>query len=308
MGALFERAPHGIAVADLSGRYVSANPAFLGLLGLGPAELGAQSLRDLAGTQDDGEFEKRYVRKDGQALWVRVMVARIAGAGGEPDRLLAIVEDISMRRHADEREELQRHRIAAELHDRVGQQLSALNINLDIALGMAGPQAGELRLRLADSLSLVEGSLQAIEDLMAELRPPLLEEYGLAAALGLLARQFTQRTGVPAAVDDASGPGKDLRPEAAIALFRIAQEALANVAKHAQARKVKITLAKGGAGADNSVMLEIHDDGCGFDRNERLRASARWGMTTMQERAAAAGGRLEVHSASGAGTTVRVML
>ena len=195
--------------------------------------------------------------------------------------------------------ELERRRVAAELHDRVGQLLSALNINLDVALGMLAPEQVELRLRLADSLALVESTLQTIEDLMAELRPPLLDEYGLAAALGAHAKNFSQRTGVEVVLHDGlRGDGAPER-DAAIALFRIAQEALANVAKHAHARRTHISLQR----EEGDVVMEVADDGRGFDAS-RLAESVRLGMTTMRERAAAAGGQLEVHSTLGGGTSI----
>ena len=98
-----------------------------------------------------------------------------------------------------EAEETERRRIARELHDRVGQNLSALNINLDILLGQPR-RSGELRRRLEDSLKLVDGTLQSIENVMADLRPALLDEYGLAAALAWYGEEYSQRTGIRVAV------------------------------------------------------------------------------------------------------------
>lgn len=345
---MLEHAPHGIALADLSGRYLAANPAFLELLGYTEHELRQKTIHDVthpedvpenrrvfedmaAGIADHLEFEKRYLRKDGRTIWVRNVVARVPGAEGEPRYVVAMVEDITLRRHAAsvpgaERElreekalremafklqalarrlvdaaEVERHRIAGELHDRVGQNLSAININLDIALGLLPKESLETRVRLADSLALVDATLQTIENLMAELRPPLLEEYGLGAALGHYLQEFAQRTGMHGALDDAAEAPRGLRREAALALFRIAQEALANVAKHAEAGKVRVLLQKQG----NDLVLEISDDGRGFDPGERLPQSTRWGVTSMQERAAAVGGYVQVESTPGAGTTVR---
>ncbi len=200
-------------------------------------------------------------------------------------------------------EEIERHRIAGELHDRVGQALSALNINLDMALGLAAAEQVELRMRLADSLSLVENMLQSIENLMAELRPPLLDEYGLGAALGAYADGFSRRTGARVVVDDALEGGRRLPREAAIALFRIAQEALANVAKHARARNVRISLQR----EAGEAVLEVEDDGRGFDPAGG-NSGGRLGMTTMRERAASVGARIEVDSTLGGGTSVRVAL
>jgi two-component system, NarL family, sensor histidine kinase UhpB len=207
----------------------------------------------------------------------------------------------SVTRRLVEAEELERHRIAAELHDRVGQSLSALNINLDIALGLLPKEAMEVKVRIADSLALVEGTLQTIESLMAELRPPLLDEYGLSAALAHYVKGFAQRTGARVVFDDPAEAGQGLRREAAIALFRIAQESLANVAKHAGARNARVLLERN----DDRIVLEISDDGRGFDPGERLAHSLRWGVATMHERAAAVGGYVQVESTPGGGTTVR---
>jgi two-component system sensor histidine kinase UhpB len=337
LAALFERAPHGVAMTDLAGRYVRANAAFLRLLGYTELQLLQKTVHDVTHPEDMAGScplpadETRYLRKDGSLIWARNTVVMIAGQDGEPGGILAMVEDISERRRAEARElqeerallhaaqklqelarrlveaeELQRRRIAGELHDRVGQTLSALNINLDIALGMLSEPSGgerpELKLRLADSLALVDGTLQTIEHLMAELRPPLLDEYGLSAALATHVKEFAQRTGVQVSVEDPEELGPGLRQEAAIALFRIAQEALSNVAKHAKASRVKISLDR----HESGTVLSITDDGRGFDVDERLAHRTRWGVTTMQERAAAVGGALYLESAPGTGTTIRI--
>ena len=136
---------------------------------------------------------------------------------------------------------------------------------------------------------------------MAELRPPLLDEYGLAAALGGHAEEFSRRTGIRVSLEDAAPEAvKALRVEAAMALYRIAQEALNNVLKHAHATNVKIELST----LENQVVLAVRDDGAGFDPS-RARGG-RWGMTTMRERAETAGGQLSVESVAGQGTCVRV--
>jgi two-component system sensor histidine kinase UhpB len=218
----------------------------------------------------------------------------------EMELLRAAYEAQTLMRRLVEAQELERHRIAGELHDRVGQALSALNINLDIALGLVPADQREVRMRLADSLALVEGTLQAIENLMAELRPPLLDEYGLGAALVAYAKAFSKRTGVRVAVHDPLDLGRTLRSDAAVALFRISQEALANISRHAEAASATISLSRAAEG----ILMEISDDGRGFEPRQ-LAHTKRWGMAIMQERVAAIGGRLEVTSAPGAGTTVR---
>jgi signal transduction histidine kinase len=144
----------------------------------------------------------------------------------------------------------------------------------------------------------VDGTLQSIENVMADLRPALLDEYGLAAALGWYGEEYAQRTGIRVGVEGREA-GRELRPEIAVALFRIAQEALNNAAKHSSAKRIRVCLEERGS----ELELCIIDDGRGFDPAQAPRG--RWGMTTMRERAQAAGGRLSVDSSPGSGTCVR---
>ena len=266
-------------------------------------------------------IEERIVRPDGTLRWLRSHCEAVRDAAGRPVKLLGACLDVTESRATEqalrdaaaslqalsrrlvEAEEAERRRIAGELHDRVGQNLSALNINLDIVLGALGEAAPmDVRVRLRDSLALVDGTLQAIENVMADLRPPLLEEYGLGAALGWYAEEFFKRTGIEIDFTDlARERNRDLRRDAAVALLRIAQEALNNVAKHAGAKRVALTVS-----ADDACMsVEIHDDGAGFDPAAAEARASRWGMTTMRERAEAAGGRLDIASAPGSGTVLR---
>src|SRR6185369_12776281 len=142
---------------------------------------------------------------------------------------------------------------------------------------------------------------QSIENVMADLRPPLLEEYGVGAALGWHAEEFSRRTSIAIEFEDlARQKNRQLPREAGVALFRISQEALNNIAKHAQAARVSLRLEPEGA----DMVLTIRDDGRGFDPAEVRARSSRYGMTTMKERVLAAGGSLEVESAPGKGTTL----
>ena len=259
-------------------------------------------------------MDERIVRPDGQVRLLRSHGEVVRDQEGRPLKMVGACIDVTEQKDAEaalraaatnlqalsrrlvEAEEAERRRIARELHDRVGQNLSALNINLDIVLGSLRDDA--LRRRLEDSLKLVDGTLQSIENVMADLRPALLDEYGLAAALAWYGEEYSQRTGIRVAVE-AGDAGRSLRPEAAVALFRIAQEALNNAAKHSSAKRVTVLLEE----RDGDLELSIIDDGKGFDPAQAPRG--RWGMTTMRERAEAAGGRLAVKSAPGEGTSVR---
>ena len=260
---------------------------------------------------------ERVVRPGGELRYVRSQGEVVRNERGKPIKVLVACLDISEQRHSEsalrqaaqdlhgltrrlvQAEEVERRRLARELHDRVGQSLSALNINLDIISRDSQALPPALRQRLEDSLGLVDGTLQSIESVMADLRPPLLDEYGLAAALGWHAEEFARRTGVQVAVSDRTPEAtKGARPEAAVALFRIAQEALNNVLKHAKAKSVRIDV----SATDEELVLDVHDDGRGFDPRSARRG--RWGMTTMRERAEAAGGQLHVDATPGQGTRI----
>jgi signal transduction histidine kinase len=156
--------------------------------------------------------------------------------------------------------------------------------------------------RLEDSVALVEATADEIVNVLSELRPPMLDDLGLLAALEWYAKEFSTRTGI-----DVSVVGEDrmhrVPPPAEIALFRIAQEALNNVAKHARARHVDIELTSNG-----ECVLTVSDDGVGLRPHAQpeSRSSTGFGMVTMRERALSVGGCFEILPRPGGGTSVVV--
>jgi signal transduction histidine kinase len=161
----------------------------------------------------------------------------------------------------------------------------------------------KLHARLEDSAALVEQTTGRIRNVMADLRPPVLDDYGLLAALRWHSERFAARTGIGVTV-----LGEDIAPRLCPAaentLFRIVQEALTNVSKHAQAVQVTVTV----EADDAAVRIVVADDGVGFDPRQLAASGERkgWGLLTMTERAEAMGGKLEVGSAPGCGARVAV--
>ncbi len=201
-------------------------------------------------------------------------------------------------------EEMERLRLAQELHDQTGPSLAALGINLNLALTALRSIGGDegVSRRIENAIELSEQVGRQVRRVMADLHPPVLDDYGLCAALQWYARRFSRQTGLDARVYGREIEPR-LRPEVETALFRIAQEAMTNAAKHARASRVDLTLEQ----EDGRVRLTVVDDGVGFvPARKRRSGQGGWGMVTMRERAAGVAGRLEVHSAPGQGTQVIV--
>jgi two-component system sensor histidine kinase UhpB len=206
----------------------------------------------------------------------------------------------ALSRRLVEVQEAERRKLSRELHDRVGQNLTALSINLDILrTKLAGSEYAEHRARLSDSAALLESTVDSIEDVMAELRPPMLDDYGLLPALHWYAQDFSRRTGIEVLVSGKDGPER-AAPEMEITLFRIAQEALTNVAKHSHASRVRIALEH----VNGHCRMALRDDGIGIEGARRTRPGL--GMVTMRERAQALGGKFDVRNVPGGGTHITI--
>jgi signal transduction histidine kinase len=199
-------------------------------------------------------------------------------------------------------EETERRAINRELHDRIGQNLAVLNLNLEIVRTQLPENAPkDLKTRLADARAMLETTVTQVRNVMADLRPPALDEYGLVAALGTYVDSFVARTGITIAFR-----GEHIAPRLPLvtetALFRIAQEALTNVAKHAKAQHVELIVEYSTGG----IVLCVADDGVGFAVCPTGTAGASWGLATMRERAEAIGARLSIESIRTCGTRVVV--
>ena len=194
--------------------------------------------------------------------------------------------------------------LADELHDRVGQDMTAININLNIMRTLLPNTIPEdVILRLADTENLVMESVKRMRSTMAEFRPPMLGQYGLTAALYWHSEQYYRRTKIKVVINDHYMKNTRLPSEIEIALFRIAQEALNNVAKYANATQVGIELFEN----DGDIMMAVTDDGVGFNMQDQgSKSPDHWGLTLMQERARAINGEFLLRSVPGQGTQVVV--
>jgi signal transduction histidine kinase len=194
-----------------------------------------------------------------------------------------------------EGQELERKRLARELHDETGQALASILLGLKALEQQVGTEP-VLMIR-----ELVGSALDDVRRLTVELRPPVLDDFGLGPALERLASVVTGRSGLAVQLNVAPQL-RSLSAEHETALYRIVQEALTNVVKHAQATSVSIVVASG----ESSVRVVIEDDGAGFDP-EKVREGA-LGLVGMRERVLLLNGRFEVDSTAGAGTALLVEL
>jgi signal transduction histidine kinase len=209
----------------------------------------------------------------------------------------------ALSRRLVEVQESERRELARELHDRVGQDLTALSISLDILRTQLPDKSGEaMRSRIDDAAALLDATAGTIENVMSELRPPMLDDYGLLPALQWYANEYSVRTGIAVRVDGDERMQR-LPQSSEIALFRIMQEALTNVAKHAHATRVDIALVR----SEKQCTLSVADDGSGLDPASLSIAGKRrgLGMVTMRERTQAMGGEFDI-AAPGRGTRVMV--
>ena len=200
----------------------------------------------------------------------------------------------SLSRRLLEIQEHERGALARELHDQLGQSLVAILLNLKAIKGELSPAA---RARVPESVRIIKEMIGQVQTLAFELRPSMLDQFGLVQALRDLVTRYGERAGVRASFTatptDARAP-----VEIETACFRIVQEALSNVARHAHARHVEVML----TAQDAALEVTVRDDGVGFEV-ERLRTGL--GLVGMGERADFAGGRLDIESAPGGGTTLR---
>ena len=260
-----------------------------------------------------GDIEYRVIWPDGSThvIFARATVER--DETGRAIRVYGTNADITERKRAEQElarrarqlellsrkliqtQESERRDLSNELHDDLGQLLFAIKLNLERSAG-----------RDPEGLRLIDGAIARMRDLVHSLRPPLLDEAGLEASLRHHVEREATRAGL--AYRLSLGPLEKRPPSTVeITCFRVAQEALSNIIRHAQARTVEIDL----NAQDGFLHLVVRDDGRGFDvavARARATSGASQGVLSMQERAALVGGELEIDSAAGRGTTIRVRL
>ncbi|HZC96061.1 MAG TPA: PAS domain S-box protein, partial [Bradyrhizobium sp.] len=338
----FELGLIGIAITLPTKGWVEVNDELLKILGYERRELfektwaelthpddlaadDAKFNRILRGEIDGYSMDKRFIRKDGKVVDTTISTKCVRRSDGSIDYLVGLLQDITERKQAENQLKVSREqlrnltdrlhhareeestRIARELHDELGQALTAIIIDLSWLEekwfddeGDSGRQ--ELLEKIRSATKLARSTTNTVRRIATELRPGLLDDFGIAAAIEWQAQEFQQRTGIRCEVD-AHLTHADLPAQLSTAVFRIFQEALTNVARHARASSVRVSLKDAGG----CVCLEVKDDGRGVAEAELADARA-LGVAGIRERALLLGGEARIEGSPGEGTTVSVRI
>ena len=267
------------------------------------------------------EQEERHRSADGNYRWFLARGVPMRDTEGRIVRWYGTNTDIEDRKQAEKQlerythllqsfsrrlfqvQEEERRHLARELHDEIGQALTAAKINT-VMLRSAIPS--DLAPRLNENAAILDRLLQQTRQISLDLRPPLLDDLGLVPALRWYVNQQAERAGLGATFS-ADPLADDVPPHIQLACFRLAQEAITNVVRHAQAKNLKLELRR----SESFLRLLVHDDGKGFDlaaAEARAEQGASLGLLGMKERAALAGGGVRITSSPGEGTTIEVFL
>jgi PAS domain S-box-containing protein len=339
---MFEDTVLGLFQGTVDGELLTVNPAFAKMFGYDTPEdllssLGSSALELYANPADrpakiqlvmasesPTETEIHYRQKDGSTFWGQFRVWKVRGEKGRPLYLEGCVEDISQRKQAEKSlreseerlrflssrllaaQENESRRISLEIHDNLAQNMAVLKLQLASAVNRLRKDQGKLKAECQNILIFVDRIIESMRNLSRDLSPSIIEDLKLCATLKWMLYDFEKQTGIAPSlkltdVDDLFSSADQ------VIIYRILQEALNNIRKHADARHVAVELRKTGG----QVVFQIQDDGRGFDLQEswqRHVTERGLGLAAMDERARMLGGSLEIVAQKGRGTRLTLTL
>jgi PAS domain S-box-containing protein len=330
---IFDKAGIGILIKDVNGKMLDCNPAFQSMLGYTTKDLSRLDYLDITHSLDKKAsqklfnelvndkrksyfIEKRYIHKDGQLVWARITASLVFEQDHQAQFVIALVENITAQKEIEteltelqqrlmQGREMERLRLAQELHDGPLQEVIGVTYQIQGLEDMIleNPVREQLQ-AIHIALNKLSRSLRTI---CGELRPPALAPFGLEKTIRSHADQFQADHPELTVQSDLDHDGQALSEQVRIVLFRIYQEALNNIVRHAQASTVQIRFKL----EDEQAILEIQDDGKGFELPNRwikLARTGHLGIVGAMERAKEVGGNLEITTSPGRGATIRAVV
>ena len=327
--AIFNSTDTGILLVNLDDRIVDSNPALQSMLGYAAVELRGRSERDLcfsheesqwpqrvsemrANAEEHVQFEKRFRAKDGQVVWASVSLSLLNSGSDPAEYVIGMVRNITserqaaaelaeMRRRLLESAELERLRLAQELHDGPMQDLYGAIFQIS---EFHDPERQHDLAPSLDTLRSVAGTLRSI---CGELRPPTLSNLGLERAIRSHSDKLQDQHPELTIELHLSRDKQELPEQMRLALYRIYQQCMANVLRHAHASRVVVAFHLD----EREVQIDVWDNGCGFTMPEKwvdLLRKGHYGLASVAERVQALGGTLQIESGAGGGTLVHVVV
>lgn len=325
----------GILITGPDRRVTYANRAFEEITGYAASDMHGHSCSILQGPETSPEIvaqmqaaldavqpfhgEVLNYRKEGAPFWNDLSITPLLDVTGKLTQFVGVLRDVTERKVSEQErsdsaqrltllsqhlvavQEEARRRLAGELHDRTSPNLAAVGINLEVAtMALQAHDWAEVAERMADNRALIEDTAASIREICADLRPPALDHAGLLPALEAYASQYFRRTGIAVTLDCVGRDTKLSRAKESI-LFRIFQEALTNIAKHAEASSISVELSLD----DQLLRMSMSDDGHGFDP-EAAAESSGLGLINMREMAEFSGGTFALLASPGQGVRIQV--
>lgn len=330
----FELGPIGKGITAADKTWVEVNDHLCQMFGYTRPELLAKTWAELThpgdlasdvahfdlmmrGQSEGYILDKRFLRHDGSVLYANIAVSCIRDAGGNVNHILATFLDVGERKRAEDRiralskallqsQETERLRISRDLHDNVAQDLTSLKIAIEM-LGQNGNQsAGELAESVHKLQPILQNTIDNVRDIAYNLRPPGLEALGLIRTMAQFCDDFKRLHKIDIDFDSAGLDFALLDAETEINIYRILQEALGNVRRHARATKAIVRL----VASWPTIILRIQDNGCGFNTGDVLGGGAgherHMGLRNMRERVMLLGGKCTFESLPGEGTRILI--
>jgi len=330
---LFEESFDGLFVTSPAGRILEMNKKGILMFGYSGKEeiLNLDLARDvyetpedrgrilaLADTMGTAEYDVVVKKKNGERMVTHCSLTAVKDERGRVASYMGVIRDITdhnrveselkdsrtqlrnLATHLLSAREEERRKVAREIHDELGQVLTALKMDLKWLEKRLVPSPGQLQEKIGGMIGLTDQTIRRVQKISAELRPRMLDDLGLDAAVDWLSRDFSRRTGIACTVTEDLGKLR-IGEGIATALYRIVQEALTNIARHAQASRVAVDM----RAARGRVEVSVQDDGIGISEEQAADPHS-LGLIGIRERVLAFGGETTITGEKGKGTCIRV--